>query len=247
MSADMTYHSAFVILTDLLSQGKINEEDFCNHLKLGHGGVLDIDAEGVLVVATFHSCRSLPALLSGTKSYHAVAILGVETDTDNASGKALKEMPYDHITLDKLERCLKDYKGYIWQKPPLYSSLKVCGKRASDLARLGQNVDIEPREVYAESVECTSFTAPKFEIRVQCGGGFYVRSLIRDIGRGLGTCAHTSELLRTSQGPFTLSDCLQEHQWTVGNVNDSIQRHAWKVKKYLDSVFSTYRKRIDDW
>ncbi|XP_063818756.1 pseudouridylate synthase TRUB1 isoform X2 [Pseudophryne corroboree] len=197
-------------------------------LKIGHGGTLDCTASGVLVVGIGDGTKLLGAMLTGTKKYTAVGELGRATDTLDASGAVTEEKPYDHITREDLENVLKTFMGDIMQVPPLFSALKRDGKRLSCLLREGAEVAPKPaRPVVVYQLTVTDFQPPLFTLDVECGGGFYVRSLVSDIGKALSSCANVKELIRTKQGPFSLDEhALREDSWDIATVAQSLKDFA---------------------
>ncbi|XP_066549768.1 pseudouridylate synthase TRUB1 [Amia ocellicauda] len=197
-------------------------------LKIGHGGTLDSSASGVLVVGIGKGTKMLGTMLAGSKKYTTVGELGKATDTLDATGTVTQEKAYDHITKEEFEEKLKKFTGNIMQVPPLYSALKKDGQRLSVLLKRGHEVEAKPaRPVTVYNLSLTDFSPPLFTIDVECGGGFYVRSLVDDIGKELSSCAHVKELVRTKQGAFTLDEhVLQEDSWTIDRVAESIQECA---------------------
>ncbi|XP_062831746.1 pseudouridylate synthase TRUB1 isoform X1 [Anolis carolinensis] len=195
-------------------------------LKIGHGGILDSTAAGVLVVGVGKGTKMLSGMLAGSKKYTAVGELGKATDTFDSSGKVTEEKPYDQITKEDLENVLQKFTGNIMQVPPLYSALKKGGQRLSTLVKKGELVEAKPaRPVVVYNLTLENFKPPLFTIDVECGGGFYVRSLVNDIGRELSSCATVQELTRTKQGPFTLEEhALSEDKWTIGEIGQSLER-----------------------
>uniref|UniRef100_A0A1A7X000 Pseudouridylate synthase TRUB1 n=2 Tax=Iconisemion striatum TaxID=60296 RepID=A0A1A7X000_9TELE len=193
-------------------------------LKMGHGGTLDSSASGVLVVGVGNGTKMLSTMLSGSKKYIAVGELGKATDTLDASGTVILEKDFDHITSEKMEEKLKFFTGDIMQVPPLYSALKKDGQRLSVLLKKGLSVEAKPaRPVTVYSLTLQEFKPPLFTLDIECGGGFYVRSLVDDLGKALSSCAHVKELIRTKQGQFTLQDhVLHEEQWTLEHVLQSL-------------------------
>ncbi|XP_056627633.1 pseudouridylate synthase TRUB1-like [Triplophysa dalaica] len=194
-------------------------------LKIGHGGTLDSNASGVLVVGIGDGTKMLTTMLAGSKKYTAVAELGKATDSLDVTGNVVEEKNFDHITKETLEEKLKDYTGEIMQVPPLYSALKKDGKRMSVLLKQGQEVEAKPaRPVTVYSLSLQDFSPPLFTLDVECGGGFYVRSLIDDLGKALSSCAHIKELTRTKQGQFTLEEhALREDRWMLAHVSQALQ------------------------
>ncbi|KAJ8264720.1 hypothetical protein GJAV_G00153010 [Gymnothorax javanicus] len=195
-------------------------------LKLGHGGTLDSAASGVLVVGIGTGTKMLSSMLKGSKKYTAVGELGKATDTLDATGTVTEEKAFDHITREEFEEKLKKFTGDIMQVPPLYSALKKDGQRLSVLLKKGQKVEAKPaRPVSVYNLSLQDFSPPIFTLHIECGGGFYVRSLVDDLGRELASCAHVKELVRTKQGQFTLeAHTLREENWTVEDIARSLQR-----------------------
>ncbi|KAF7705367.1 probable tRNA pseudouridine synthase 1 [Silurus meridionalis] len=193
--------------------------------KLGHGGTLDSAASGVLVVGIGEGTKMLTSMLSGSKKYTAVGELGKATDTFDATGSVVQEKNYDHITREVFEENLKQFTGEIMQVPPLYSALKKDGKRLSTLLKEGHEVEAKPaRPVTVYSLSLQDFNPPLFTLEIECGGGFYVRSLVDDLGKALSSCAHVQELTRTKQGQFTLREhVLREERWTFQDISEVLQ------------------------
>ncbi|AWP17179.1 putative tRNA pseudouridine synthase 1 isoform 3 [Scophthalmus maximus] len=194
-------------------------------LKLGHGGTLDSAASGVLVVGVGNGTKMLSTMLAGSKKYVAVGELGKATDTLDATGKMVLEKDFEHITRVDIEEKLKSFTGDIMQVPPLYSALKKDGQRLSVLLQKGHKVEAKPaRPVTVYNLTLQEFKPPLFTLDIECGGGFYVRSLVDDLGKALSSCAHVKELVRTKQGQFTLEEhALHEGQWTLEHVLRSLQ------------------------
>ncbi|XP_048362510.1 pseudouridylate synthase TRUB1 isoform X4 [Sphaerodactylus townsendi] len=196
-----------------------------NHiLKIGHGGILDSAATGVLVVGIGKGTKMLSGMLAGSK-YTTIGQLGKATDTFDSSGKVTEERPYHQITKEDLENVLQKFTGSIMQVPPIYSALKKDGQRLSTLVKRGEVVEAKPaRPVIVYSLSLRKFKPPLFTLDVECGGGFYVRSLVNDIGRELSSCASVQELTRTKQGPFTLEEhALYEDKWTIDEIAQSLK------------------------
>ncbi|XP_062859814.1 probable tRNA pseudouridine synthase 1 [Trichomycterus rosablanca] len=193
--------------------------------KLGHGGTLDSAASGVLVVGIGEGTKMLTSMLAGSKKYTTVGMLGKATDTLDATGTVVEEKSYDHITREAFEEKLKQFTGEIMQVPPLYSALKKDGKRLSVLLKQGHEVEAKPaRPVTVYSISLQEFNPPQFTLEVECGGGFYVRSLVNDLGKALSSCAHVHELIRTKQGQFTLDEhALKEEHWTFQEISQRLQ------------------------
>ncbi|RXM31783.1 Protein FAM160B1 [Acipenser ruthenus] len=191
------------------------------------------------VVGIGKGTKMLGNMLSGSKKYTTVGELGKATDTLDATGTGTEEKAYDHITKEEFEESLKKYIGNIMQVPPLYSALKKDGQRLSVLLKKGHAVEAKPaRPITVYSISLQEFKPSLFTLDtstvikqgniyvsdVECGGGFYIRSLVNDVGKDLSTCAHVKDLIRTKQGPFTLQEhVLHEDKWTIDAIAQSIQ------------------------
>ncbi|XP_047464794.1 probable tRNA pseudouridine synthase 1 [Mugil cephalus] len=194
-------------------------------LKMGHGGTLDSAASGVLVVGVGNGTKMLSTMLTGSKKYVAVGELGKATDTLDATGSVILEKDFGHITRLDIEEQLKAFTGDIMQVPPLYSALKKDGQRLSILLKKGHKVEAKPaRPVTVYNLTLQEFKPPFFTLDIECGGGFYVRSLVDDLGKALSSCAHVKDLIRTKQGQFCLEEhALHEEQWTLEHILQSLQ------------------------
>lgn len=176
--------------------------------KVGHGGTLDYDASGILVIGINHGCKVLTQFLHGNKSYLVSGKFGEATDTYSKLGKVTHTSSYEHITKEELLSSLSKFEGNILQIPPPYCALKIKGKRISDLVREGKTVHLSARPVFCSEIQCIKFDLPHFTLLISCGAGFYVRSLVHDLGIALDSYAHVTKLCRIKQGLFTLEDCL---------------------------------------
>lgn len=174
--------------------------------RVGHTGTLDNFATGLLVVVVGSYSHLTPWFTGLDKVYEAEILFGIETDTLDPSGviTARGEIP----SRNALEDALGAFRGSIEQVPPVYSAIHVEGKRASDLARKGQAVTLEPRRITIHSLELMNFQNDKASIVVHCSSGTYIRSLARDIAAACGTCAHLSALRRTKVGAFSVENAL---------------------------------------
>lgn len=197
-------------------------------LKVGHGGTLDPMATGILVIGLGEGCRRLSDFLKGPKTYEASAVFGVHYDTLDTTGTLLKRAPVEALERHGLEDACRKFTGCIMQKPPAFSAIRVNGKRAYTLARKKSNeakadviadeasvsaecggsldvLDLPPRPVNVYRLEVGEITGNTVLLKMQVGGGTYVRSLIRDIAASLNTIAAMSAICRTTQGVFALN------------------------------------------
>jgi len=175
--------------------------------KAGHAGTLDPLATGILPIALGEATKAVPQVQDGTKVYRFAIRWGVATTTDDAEGSVLAESDV-RPTAEALQSVLPRFTGTILQKPPAFSAIKIAGERAYDLARAGQAVDIEPREVDIDAIRIVEHGEEQSVLEVTCGKGTYVRALARDIAEVLGTRGHVALLHRAAVGPFTDEDAV---------------------------------------
>ncbi|PJF44287.1 MAG: tRNA pseudouridine(55) synthase TruB [Phototrophicales bacterium] len=172
-----------------------------NMKKVGHAGTLDPMATGVLVICWGKATRLSQYVMGHSKTYIAELTFGIETDTYDAEGKVVREDSHV-ISRADVEGVLPLFRGEVLQRPPMFSAIKKDGKKLYELARRGQEVEIEPRPVHIESLEIISWDFPRCLIKVTCSAGTYIRSLAYDIGKAVQVGAHLSALTRTTIGNF---------------------------------------------
>ena len=173
--------------------------------KIGHTGTLDPDAEGVLVVCVGKATKLVDDLSDGTKTYVAELLLGCVTDTQDISGKTLEEHEVN-VSPEEVREAVLSFEGKQMQMPPMYSAIKIGGKKLVDLARKGKVVERTPREVEFTDIEILENNPPNIRFRVTCSKGAYIRTLCEDIGRKLGCGGCMASLLRTRVRQFDLSE-----------------------------------------
>ena len=176
--------------------------------RAGHTGTLDPRASGVLVVLIGPAVRLSEYVSASDKRYQATIRLGSTTDTYDSEGMVTSESPANHITEEKFDEILQTYVGEIEQVPPPYSAVKVKGKKAYEMARKGDQVELEPRKIQVYSLEILEWDPPEVVIDAYCSSGTYVRSLANDLGESLGTGAYLIGLRRTKSGRFTLREAV---------------------------------------
>jgi len=176
--------------------------------KVGHTGTLDPMATGVLPLCLGEATKVAGYITESNKAYDAVVRLGAETDTQDAEGKVVAEAPVPPLTTARLEEVLGRFRGTFEQVPPMYSAVKVGGKRLYELARAGEEVERAARQVTVYELLLRDFSATHLTLSVRCSKGFFVRTLAYDLGRALGCGAHLEALRRTHSGPFTLAQAL---------------------------------------
>jgi len=179
-----------------------------NIRRAGHTGTLDPRASGVLVILIGPAVRLSEYVSASDKRYQAVVRLDATTDTYDADGRILTTSPVDKISEDQFQDSLETFVGEIEQTPPPYSAVKIKGRKAYEMAREGEEVDLVPRHIRVYSLELLEWAPPEAVIDVYCSSGTYVRSLAHDLGEKLGCGAHLIGLRRTKSGRFTLRDAV---------------------------------------
>ena len=174
--------------------------------KIGHTGTLDPDAEGVLPVCLGRATKVCDLLTDKDKVYEAVMLLGKETDTQDTTGEVIKECDTSYLTEDEVIKAIKSFVGEYDQLPPMYSALKVNGKKLYELAREGKVVERKTRKVNIYSINIKEIKLPRVCMEVHCSKGTYIRTLCNDIGELLNVGGCMEKLLRTKVSRFELKD-----------------------------------------
>jgi tRNA pseudouridine55 synthase len=199
-----------------------------NIRRAGHTGTLDPRASGVLVVLIGPAVRLSEYVSASDKRYQATIRLGSSTDTFDAEGRITSSASVDSITEEQFEEILEQYVGEIEQVPPPYSAIKIGGRKAYEMAREGEEVNLEPRVIQVYSLELLEWDPPEAVVDVFCSSGTYVRSLANDLGNALGVGAHLVGLRRTKSGRFTLRDAVP-----LRRLQEAFVAGDWY--KYLDT------------
>lgn len=189
-------------------RGAIQRRLRVKKFKVGHAGTLDPLATGVLIVCTGRATRKIETLQNGTKEYIAGITLGATTPSFDLETEIDATYPWGHITEERIKDILPRFTGRVMQVPPVFSAVKVDGKRAYNLARKGKEVELKAKPLEISEIEVLSFDAPVLTIRVVCSKGTYIRALARDIGTALDSGAHLTSLRRTRVGDIKIADCL---------------------------------------
>lgn len=176
--------------------------------KIGHTGTLDPDATGVLPVCLGKATKLCDMLTDKNKTYETVMLLGTTTDTQDISGQVLRQKPYEHLSKEKVMETILTFQGDYMQVPPMYSALKVNGKKLYELAREGIEIERKARPVSILAIEVLEMKLPRVNMRVSCSKGTYIRTLCHDIGEALGCGACMEELIRTKVSCFEIKDSL---------------------------------------
>lgn len=178
-------------------------------IKVGHAGTLDPLATGVMIICTGKATKRIEEFQYHTKEYIATLKLGATTPSFDLEKEIDATYPTDHITREMVEEVLKSFIGTIEQVPPVFSACKIDGKRAYDLARKGDDVELKAKTLVIDDIELLECNLPEIKIRVVCSKGTYIRALARDIGVALNSGAHLTELIRTRVGDVKLEDCMK--------------------------------------
>lgn len=204
----------------------------CGQKKIGHTGTLDPAATGVLPVCLGSGTKLCDMLTDRDKEYVAELLLGVETDTQDTTGRVLRESPVT-VTEEEVSRACLSFLGDYDQIPPMYSALKVDGKKLYELARAGKEVERKARRVRILELEILEMRLPVVKLRVVCSKGTYIRTLCSDIGQKLGCGGAMQSLQRTKAGRFRLEDAL-----TLGDLQQlKDSGELERVVQPVDSLF----------
>ncbi len=207
----------------------------CHQKKIGHTGTLDPDAEGVLVVCLGTATKVCGLLTDKDKVYEAVLLLGKETDTQDTGGMVLREVQMQN-TAEEVQAAVQSFHGAYSQIPPMYSALKVNGKKLCDLARAGVEVERSPRQVFIYEIEILWMQLPRVKLRVHCSKGTYIRTLCHDIGQKLGCGGCMEELRRTKVSIFEL-----EHALTLAQIQELAEENRLQeIVQPVDSLFTDH-------
>jgi tRNA pseudouridine55 synthase len=190
--------------------------------RAGHTGTLDPRASGVLVVLIGPAVRLSEYVSASDKRYQATIRLGSTTDTYDSEGVVTSESPAAHITEENFDEILQTYVGEIEQVPPPYSAVKVKGRKAYEMARKGEQVELQPRKINVFSLDVLEWDPPEVVIDAYCSSGTYIRSLANDLGESLGTGAYLIGLRRTKSGRFTLREAVP-----LRRIKESFQAGDW--------------------
>ncbi len=207
--------------------------------KAGHGGTLDPLAEGILPIALGEATKTIAFAQDSLKTYAFTVTWGEERDTDDSEGQILHRSE-NRPEKDAVLALIPSFIGDIEQIPPQFSAIKIDGKRAYDLARAGETVDIAKRDVYIESLNLIEHTKDTASFRCVCGKGTYIRSIARDLGRGLGCYGYISSLKRESVGPFTLEDAISLDFF------ENFDHSATALNNCLDNCLRPIQSMLDD-
>ena len=207
--------------------------------KIGHTGTLDPDATGVLPVCLGKATKLCDMLTDKSKTYETVLLLGKTTDTQDITGEVLSECAMEevmNIDNDTVEKCIGEFVGDYLQVPPMYSALKVNGKKLYELARQGIEVERKARPVVIHEIKILEMNLPRVRMEVYCSKGTYIRTLCHDIGQMLGCGACMEELIRTKVSRFELKDSLTLKEVAEYKAEGRLE----EILVPIDQMFSEY-------
>lgn len=206
--------------------------------KIGHTGTLDPDAVGVLPVCLGKATKLCDMLTDKDKTYETVLLLGKKTDTQDISGTVLEEKDTSSLTEEMLRNCVQQFIGDIMQIPPMYSALKVNGKKLYEFARAGIEIERKARPVTIHEIEILEVALPRVRMRISCSKGTYIRTICNDIGEVLGCGGCMEELTRTKVSRFEIAESLTlaevQQAKADGRLDDVIVP--------IDAMFAAYKK-----
>lgn len=203
--------------------------------KIGHTGTLDPEAEGVLPVCLGKGTKLCDLFTDKDKTYEAVLLLGYSTDTQDMTGKILSRQEVN-IHEEQLQEVIRSFAGEYMQIPPMYSALKVNGKKLYELARQGREVERQPRPVHIYEIEVLKMDLPRVHMRISCSKGTYIRTLCHDIGSALGCGGCMESLLRTRVGRFRLEESLK-----LDEIEELVRSGTFEnAVTPVDAVFAEY-------
>ena len=201
--------------------------------KVGHAGTLDPFAGGVLIILLNQGTKLAPFVMAQDKIYRAAVRLGIETDTQDVTGRIIKTREIGKLDQGTIQKKSQEFIGIIKQVPPLYSAVHYKGKRAYELARNGVDVELKEREVRVQYINILSVDLPTVWIEVCCSSGTYIRTIAADLGNSLGTGAHVTFLRRLQSGPFH-----------VDNACTVTQLAEYRSDRRLDEVIIPLREAL---
>lgn len=207
--------------------------------KVGHAGTLDPLATGVLIVCTGKGTKRIDELQASDKEYVATLRLGATTPSFDLETDIDSEQPFEHISEEEIESALQQFRGDIMQVPPVYSAVKIDGKRAYKYARKGREVELKAKPLVISELEIIDYSKPYLILRVACSKGTYIRALARDIGEALGCGAHLTDLRRTRIGSYKIEECM-----SIDEALDLIARTELEFPDYWEEAQRQKKKQL---
>jgi tRNA pseudouridine55 synthase len=178
------------------------------NFKVGHAGTLDPLAEGLMIVCYGNFTKKIQSYTMADKTYEGIFVLGESTPCHDLEIPPDQKFPVEHITPELIRKTAASMTGEQMQTPPLFSAIKLSGKRAYEFARVGEKKELSPRKIHIHSFEILEINMPEVHFRVRCSKGTYIRSLARDFGQALQSGAYLKKLVRTAIGDFDVKNAL---------------------------------------
>lgn len=192
-------------------------------MKVGHAGTLDPLASGLVILCTGKATKKIEALQLGEKEYLTTLKIGATTPSFDLETEEDSTSDFSHVTKELLDEAIKNFIGEIDQIPPIFSAVKVKGRRAFDYARKGEEVELRAKRITIRKIEVEAFNPPEIKLRITCGKGTYIRALARDIGAQLKCGAYLTALERTRIGNYELKDAFKVNFFLENlNLNETI-------------------------
>ena len=207
-------------------RGAIQRRLHVKKFKVGHAGTLDPLATGVLIICTGRATRRIEELQNGDKEYVATIRLGATTPSFDLETEVDAEYPWMHVSRELIESVLPQFTGRIMQVPPVFSAVKVDGKRAYNLARKGKEVELKAKPLEIKEMELIDCSLPEITLRIVCSKGTYIRAIARDLGAALGSGAHLTALRRTRVGVVGIGSCM--------SIDEAVERIETEEVTYPD-------------
>lgn len=192
---------------------KIKKVAGIKKIKVGHAGTLDPEATGVMIICTGKATKQIESFQSQTKEYIAELKLGATTPSFDMELPVNAVYPTEHITREMIDQVVSTFIGEIEQIPPIFSAVKIDGKRAYEYARNGQEIELKPKKLVIDEIEILNFVPPTLTLRIVCSKGTYIRALARDIGFALNSGSFLTSLRRIRIGNVRIDDC-----WDIENL-----------------------------
>jgi tRNA pseudouridine55 synthase len=186
--------------------------------KVGHAGTLDPFATGVLLVLVGKATKQCESLMGQRKGYDATIKLGATTETLDPESPESVHDNSRAVSREEMDQIISQFTGEIMQRPPIFSAMKVAGKRAYKLARQGKAVELAERKVIVYAIDVLEYTWPNLRLHIECGRGTYIRAIARDIGEKLETSGYLTQLRRTRVGKFEANDAVAIARLQAGGV-----------------------------
>ena len=207
--------------------------------KIGHTGALDPDAVGVLPVCVGNATKICDVLIDTDKQYRCTMLLGTKTDTYDTSGRVINQASIN-VTQAQIIQTVKSFVGDINQMPPMYSAIKVNGKKLYEYARKGETVELKPRPVSIYDIKIEDISLPYVTFTVDCSKGTYIRSLCNDIGEALGCFGTMDKLIRTRAGKFMLENAISLDEIEQLSKENCLEEKFLSVDNYFDSYKAVF-------